>query len=114
MFMTDPHLAVLSEPGFGALRDPSPFVASHLASVFIGPPSVAFSVRCHHFDGSLLQPLAMRIGVVCSIGDHPLWPLPRLAFEVRGAGFLECGFRERNFYRGGTFRKNSWRKKLNN
>jgi hypothetical protein len=112
MLMTNQQSTELAQPGIGSFHDPAAFVAPHLASVFIAPPLIVLTVRRDQFDGSFLQPLTQRIGVVTGIGDHPLWLLPRPAFGARDADFLERGFRKRNFCRRGTFQPNSQRKTL--
>jgi hypothetical protein len=112
MLMTNQQAAELTEPGIGSLHDPSAFVASHLAPVFITPPLVVPPVGRDQFDRPLLQPFAQRVGVVPSIGDYPFRFLPRAAFGARDADLLKRGFRKRNFCRRGTFQPNSQRKTL--
>jgi hypothetical protein len=51
--------------------------------------------------------LPQRIGVVATIGDHPLGLLPRTAFAPRDAGLFERAVRKCNFCRRGTFQPNS-------
>ena len=97
MLMTNQQSAELPEPGIGSFHDPSPFVASQFAAIFVSPPFVVLPVRRDQFDASLLQSLAQRIGVVTAVGDHALWLLPRPAFRPGDADFCERGLRKRNF-----------------
>ena len=113
MLMTNQQSAELTEPGIGSLHDPAPFVSPqscvHLRSAC---PLVVLPVGRDQLDGSLLQPLAQRVGVVSRLGDYALRLLPRPAFRAWDADFGERGFRKRNFCRRGTFQPNSQRKTL--
>ena len=110
--MANQKSAELTEPGIGSLHDPAPFVTPHLASIVIAPSLVVLPIRCNQLDGSLLQPLAQRIGVVPGVGDYAPRLLPRPALAAWDADFLERGFRKRNFCRRGAFQPNSQRKTL--
>jgi len=112
MLMTDQKPAELTQPGIGALHDPAPFVTAHLAPIFVAPSLVVLPVRCNQLNGSFLQPLTQRIGVVAGISNYAPGLLPRAAFGSRDADFLKRGFRKRNFCRRGTFQPNSQRKTL--
>ena len=112
MFMANQKSAELPQPGVGSFHNPASFVTPHLASIFVSPSFVVLPVRSNQLNGSFLQPLTQRIGVVAGISDHPLWLLPRAAFGARDTDFFERGFRKRNFCRRGTFQPNSQRKTL--
>ena len=102
--------AELTEPRVGAFDDPTSLVASEFSTVLVLFPLVVLPVRNDKFDAALLEPLAQRIGVVGSIGDHPFWLLSRTTFGAGDLDFGERGFRKRNFRRRGTFEPNSQRK----
>ena len=102
--------AELTEPRVGAFDDPTSLVASEFSTVLVLFPLVVLPVRNDKFDAALLEPLAQRIGVVGSIGDHPFWLLSRTTFGAGDLDFGERGFRKRNFCRRGTFEPNSQRK----
>ena len=109
MLMTDQQAAKLSEPGIGSLDDPSAFVAPEFSSIFITPLLVVLPVGRNQLDASLVQAPAQWVGIVASVGNHPLRPLPGSALGLRNADFGERGFRKRNFCRRGTLQPNSQR-----
>lgn len=110
--MTNEQSAELSEPGVGALNDPTPLVASQFSAIFIPPFLVVLPVGCNQFDTSLLPSLPQRVGVVTAVCNHAFRLLPRSALGPRDADFGECGVRKRNFCRRGTFKPNSQRNTL--
>ena len=108
--MTDKQPAELPEPCVGAFDDPATLVAPELSAVFVLSFLAVLAVWNDEIDASLLEPLAQRIGVVGSIGDHALRLLSRTTFGAGDLDFGERGFRKRNFCRRGTFEPNSQRK----
>ena len=112
MLMTNQQTAELTQPCVGSLHNPAADVTPQLASIFVAPFLVVFTVGRNQFDASLLQSLPQRVGVVAAVGDYTLGLLPRPSFRARNADFLERGFRKRNFCRRGTFQPNSQRKTL--
>src|SRR5438552_14168840 len=109
MLVTNQQATELTQPGVGSLDNPAALVAPEFSSIFITPLLVVLPVRCDQFDASPFQAPTQRVGVVATVGDHPLRLLPRPALRLRDADFLECGFRKRNFCRRGTFQPNSQR-----
>ena len=110
--MTNEQSTELSEPGVGALDDPTPLVASQLSAIFIPSLFVVLPVGCDQFDPSPFPSLSQRVGVVTAIRNHPFRLLPRPASGTRDADFGERGVRKRNFCRRGTFQPNSQRNTL--
>src|SRR5581483_1277613 len=109
MLMTNQQATELPEPGVGSLHDPAPPVAAEFASVFMPSLSVLAPVWCDQFNAALVQPLAQRVGIETTVGNHALGLLPRAALGPRDADFRERVFRKRNFCRRGTFQPNSQR-----
>jgi hypothetical protein len=112
MLMANQQSAELPQPGIRSLHDPSPLVAPHFAPVVVALPLIVLSIRSDQFDGTLLQSLTQRIGIVPGVRDYAPGFLPRPAFWARDTDFLERGFRKRNLCRRGTFQPNSQRKTL--
>ncbi len=110
--MTDQQTSELAEPSIGSLNDPATFVAAQFAAVMISPFLVVAPVWGDQFNAAPLASLAQGIGVISTIGDHPLWLLPRPSFGSGDADLLERGVRKRNFCRRGTFQPNSQRNTL--
>jgi hypothetical protein len=110
--MTNQQSAELSEPGVGALDDPTPLVTSQLSAIFEPPLFVVPPIRRNQFDTSPLPSLSQRIGIVAAIGNHPFRVLPRPTRGPRDADFGMRGVRKRNFCRRGTFQPNSQRNTL--
>jgi hypothetical protein len=110
--MTNQQSAELSEPGVGALDDPTPLVTSQLSAIFEPPVFVVPPIRRNQFDTSPLPSLSQRIGIVAAIGNHPFRVLPRPTRGPRDADFGMRGVRKRNFCRRGTFQPNSQRNTL--
>ncbi len=108
--MANQKSAELPKPGVGAFDDPAAFVSSQLAAIFIAPMLVVATVGHDQIDTPFLQPLAQRVGVVGSVGNHPRRLLPRTTFGTRDTDFCERGFRKRSFSRRGTLQPNSQRK----
>jgi len=108
--MAHKESAELTEPCVGALDDPAALVASEFPAVFVLPLLAVLAVRNDEVDASLLEPLAQRVGVVSTVGDHAFRLLPRPAFGPGDFDLGERGFRKRNFSRRGTFKPNSQRK----
>ena len=108
--MANQQSAELSEPRVGAFDDPSPFVSSEFPSVLVLSFLIVLPVRNDEVDAALLEPLAQRIGVIGTVGDHPFWLRPWPAFGAGDFDLGERGFRKRNFSRRGTFEPNSQRK----
>jgi hypothetical protein len=109
MVVPDQHAAELTEPCVGTLDLPASFVASQFPPVLISSLQVVLAVGCNQFDASPFPPLSQRIGIITTIGNHPLRLLPRPAFASREADLVERGVRKRNFCRRGTFQPNSQR-----
>jgi hypothetical protein len=107
--MTDEQSAELSQPGIRALNDPSPFIATQLAAIFVPSFLVVLPIGRNQFNATPPQSLSQRIGIVAAVGNHPFRLLPRPAFRSGDTDLGECGFRKRNFCRGGTFQPNSQR-----
>ena len=108
--MANKQPAKLSKPGVGAFDYPAALVAPELSAVLVFSLLVVVTVRDDEVDASLLKPLAQRIGVVGSVGDHAVGLLSRPAFWSWDFDFGERGFRKRNFSWRGTFKPNSQRK----
>ncbi len=105
--MTNQQAPKLPEPSIGSLDDPTPLISPHFASIVTTPVLVVLPVWSQQFDPPLLQSFPQRIGVVTGIGDHAFRFFSWAAPGPRDADFCQCGFRERNLCRGGTFQKNS-------
>src|SRR5882724_1365551 len=112
MFMTHQQSSELAQPGVGSCDDPTPFVASQFASIFVAAVPIVVPVRRDQLDAAFLQSLAQRVRIVGGVGNHPFRLLPGTAFGARNRDFLERGFRKRNFVRRGTFQPNSQRNTL--
>lgn len=105
--MSNEESAELAEPGVGAFDDPSAFVAPELPAVLVAPVLAVLAVRNDQLDAAFLQPLAQRVGVVGTVGDHPFRLLPGTAFGPGDADFGERGLRKTSFSRRGAFEPNS-------
>ena len=108
--MANQQSAELTEPCVGALDDPAALVASKLSAVLVASVLAVLAVWNDEVDTALGQPLAQRIGVVGTVGDHPFRLRSWAAFGAGDFDFGERGFRKRNFSRRGTFEPNSQRK----
>ena len=86
--MTDQQTSELAEPSIGSLNDPAAFVAAQFATVMISPFLVVAPVWGDQFNAAPLPSFAQRIGVIATIGDHPLWLLPRPSFRSGDADLL--------------------------
>ena len=100
----------LTEPGVGSFDDPSAFVPPELSAVFISTKLAVLAVRNDEVDAALFEPLAQRIGVIGTVGDHAFWLRSRTAFGRGDLDFGKRGLGKRNFSRRGTFKPNSQRK----
>jgi hypothetical protein len=110
--MTDQQSAELSQPGIGALDDPTALVTAQLPAILVPPFLVVLPVRRDQFDAALLPSFPQRVGVITAIRNHPFRLLPRPAFAPRDADLFERSVRKRNFCRRGTFQPNSQRNTL--
>ena len=99
--------AELPEPSVGTFDDPSAPVASESSAVFVLSFLAVLAVRDDKVDASFAQPLAERVGVVGTVGDHALRLLPRTASRARDFDLGERGLCKRNFSWRGTFQPNS-------
>ena len=108
--MSNKKPAELSQPDVGALDDPAALVAPELSAILVFSFLVVHAVREDEVDASLLKPIAQRIRVVGSVGNHAYRLLSRPSFETVDFYFGERGFRKRNLCRRGTFQPNSQRK----
>ncbi len=112
MLMTNQQTTELTEPCVGSFHDPSTFVTTQLATVFVAPPLVALSIGHDQFDAAPSKPLTQRVRVVSTVSDYSLRLLSRTAFRTRDADFGERGLRKLNFCWIGTFQPNSQLKTL--
>jgi hypothetical protein len=108
--MTDEESAELTEPGVGALDDPTAFISSEFSSVLVAPVLAVLAIGNDEVDAPLFEPFAQGIGVVGAVSDYAFGLLPRPAFGAGDFGCGERGLRKRNFSRRGTFEPNSQRK----
>jgi len=102
----------VSQPGVGALHDPSPSVAPQGSTVLCRRANAVFFVRTNQFDPPLPQALPQRIAVIRFVGDHPHRLLPRTA-RVMTSSYpdrRERRLREPDFRRGGRVKVVSQRK----
>src|SRR5208283_1209347 len=94
--------AKIAEPGKGAFYFPAALVAAQSSTVLRGRLAAILAMRRDQGDPSRGQPLAQRITVVGTIGNHPLGFLawPSTALSPGHADRRERFFREPRFVRG--------------
>jgi hypothetical protein len=107
--MANKESAELSEPCVGAFDDPPTLIAPEFSAILVPAVFAVVAVWNDEVDAAFLEPLAQRIGVVSTVGDHALRFLPGTAIGPGNVDFGERGFRKRNFSRRGTFEPNSQR-----
>jgi hypothetical protein len=110
--MTDQETSELAEPCIGSLNDPATFVTAQFPAIMKFPFLVVAHVWGDQFNAAPFPSFAQGIGVIATVGDHPLWLLPRPSVGSGDADLLERGVRKRNFCRRGTFQPNSQRNTL--
>jgi len=92
----------VSEPGVGALHNPSPPIAPQRSAILRRGPNAISLVRADQFDSTLLQTLSQRIAVIRFVGDHSHRFLPRTArmMTARYPDRRKRRLREFDFRRG--------------